>query len=308
MVSCGGEQSGKECGAGGHGVGEDVFVGGVGAVTNRAKAVERGDAEGGGEIAVGAAAYGAFAESEAHLGGEGFCAGEEGGADFVFERGAAETAVNFEACAGENGAQGAQALLDAAHVCGTKRTEIEYRLGALGDYVGARAAFDFADIYGDAAAKIVPLLHALDLESEFVDGVHAFLGSESGVGGAAVNDDFGFADAFAGGLDEAAGTEGGFENEDGVAAAGFGFEEFSRGIAADFFVGGPEKDEALTKRDLRFLERFQREQRLDDTRFHIKNAWTVGFVCGDAEGHFGERAGGVDGVVVAEDEKLCGGA
>jgi len=160
----------------------------------------------------------------------------------VFERGAAEAAVNFEARAWESGTESAQTLLDAAHIRKVQSAEIEYGPGTLGNDVGARAALDFANICGDAAAKIIPLLDVLNLEREFVDGVDAFLGSESSVGSAAVNDDFGFADAFASCLDEAARAEGRFENKDGITAAGFGFEQLSRGVAADLFVGGPEKD------------------------------------------------------------------
>ena len=123
-----------------------------------------------------------------------------------------------------------------------------------------------------------------------------------------MDDEFGFADAFAGGLDEATWAEGGFEDEDGVATAGFRFEEFSRRVAADLFVGGPEEDEALLKRRLRLLQRFQGEKRLDDASLHVENSGTVGFAGGNAKRHFGERAGGIHSVVVTENEELSGGA
>ena len=63
---------------------------------------------------------------------------------------------------------------------------------------------------------------------QFVDGVDAFLRREAGVRGAAVNDDFGFADAFARRLQQAARPKRGFQNEDGIAAARFGFDELAR--------------------------------------------------------------------------------
>jgi len=52
------------------------------------------------------------------------------------------------------------------------------------------------------------------------------------------------------------------------------------------------------------LERFEGEERLDDARFHIENARTVGFARGNAEGHFREGAGRVDRVVMAENQEL----
>ena len=69
MSSCG-EQRGQEGSAGGHRVYEDVLVRGMSAVADCAEAVERGDADRSGEISVGTAADGAFADREAHLRGE----------------------------------------------------------------------------------------------------------------------------------------------------------------------------------------------------------------------------------------------
>ena len=47
---------------------------------------------------------------------------------------------------------------------------------------------------------------------------------------------FDLADSFARRFQQAAGTEGGLEDEDGIATARFGFEEFAGGFAADLFV------------------------------------------------------------------------
>ena len=54
-----------------------------------------------------------------------------------------------------------------------------------------------------------------------------------------------------------------------------------------------------------FRRAFVGEERLDDSGFHVEDAWAVGFSGGDAEGHFFQGAAGVDGVVVAEDEELA---
>src|SRR5208337_4832122 len=48
-------------------------------------------------------------------------------------------------------------------------------------------------------------------------------------------------------------------------------------------------------------------ERLDNAGFHVKSAGAVGLVAGKAKGHFGDGAGGVDRIVVAEDEELRSG-
>jgi hypothetical protein len=51
----------------GHGVDEDVLAQGVSTIARGAEAIERGDAERGSEISVGATAGGAFTQREIHL-------------------------------------------------------------------------------------------------------------------------------------------------------------------------------------------------------------------------------------------------
>jgi hypothetical protein len=123
-----------------------------------------------------------------------------------------------------------------------------------------------------------------------------------------VDGEFGGADAFAGRFEKAPGTEGRLADKDGIAAARFGFDDFARGFAADFFVGGPQENEVLGNGEFQLLEGFEGKERLDDTGFHIEGAWAIDFAGGDAEGHAGEAAGGIDGVIVAEDEELAFGA
>jgi len=125
-----------------------------------------------------------------------------------------------------------------------------------------------------------------------------------------VCDELGFPDAFALGFESAAWAEGWLEHEDGVAAASFGLDQLAGGFAADFFVGGPEKDDAFVRLIFggQALQSLCGEQSLDDAGFHVEGAGAVGFAAGNAEGHFAQRATGVDGVVVAEDEKLAGWA
>jgi hypothetical protein len=107
--SCAFDHGGEEEGAAGQVGDEDVFVDGVGAGACAAEAVERGDAEGGGEVSVGASADGGFFEFPVDLFGD--CL------RFFVERGDARGALHGHAvdaaCDGEfamfvDGAQGAE--------------------------------------------------------------------------------------------------------------------------------------------------------------------------------------------------------
>lgn len=213
-----------------------------------AEAVEGGDAERGGEIAVGAAAGRAFTERPSHLSGKRFGAREERCAAIAFERRAIEAAMNFQAGAAIEGAKRAEASFDAAHVGSVERAEIEESASAFSDDIDARAAFDDVSIDADAAAQVVPGADARELLGELVDGVDAFLRSEAGMRSAAVYDDFRFADAFARGLEQTLRAERRLENENSITAASFGFDQLAGRGAADFFVRGPKEDEAMTKR------------------------------------------------------------
>ena len=62
----------------------------------------------------------------------------------------------------------------------------------------------------------------------------------------------------------------------------------------------------LVDRCARCEEDIECEQRLDDASLHVEDAGTKNFWARSAERHFVERAGGVDGVVMAQDKKLAG--
>jgi len=279
----------------------------VSAVTDSAEAVQSGDAERGGEIAVGTAADGAFVELQVHLRGEGFCAAEEREAELPLERRAIEAAADFELGAGKNGAEGAKARFEEAHVGDPQGAKVEAGAGAVGDDVHAGAAFNDVGVERDAAAGIVPGTQAGDLQGEFVDSIDAFFGSQPRVRSAAANDHFDFADAFAGGFQQAVGTESGLEDKDGIAAPGVGLNQLARGIAADLLVGGPQEDDSLARQKAGALESFQSEESLDDSGFHVEDAGAESFAACDAERHGAESAGRVNGIVVAEDQELAGG-
>src|ERR1700682_6102295 len=275
------------------------------AVAHGAEAIEGGDAERRGEISVGAAAHGALAQGEIHLLRERFGAGEEGCAHFAFERRAVKTAGDLQAGSPVKWTQGVQTAFHAAHVVNPHGTKIKNSARVFRNYVRARAAFDDAGVDGDAAAKIIPSFDPCELARQFVDGVDTFLRRETRVRGAAMNDQFGLADSLAGRFQQAARAEGRLYDENGIAAARFRFEEFARGFAADLLVRSPDKDEAFAKRYFRLLKRLQREKCLNDSGLHVKSSWAVGFSAFQTERHLGERSGGVDRIVMAQDQELA---
>src|SRR5256884_9835863 len=209
------------------------------AVANRAEAVQRGDSERGRKISVRAAAGSAFTQRELHLLGEQLRVGEESGAHFAFEGRPVKAAGDFKPSASLKCAQSMQANFEAAHVGNTKRTQIEDSASFLRNYVGARTAFDDPGVDGDAAAKIVPFFNARELPCQFVNGVDAFLRCKARMRGAAMYDQFGFADSLARCLQQPAWAEGRFLDKNRVAAARFRFKIFARRFAADLLVGSP---------------------------------------------------------------------
>ncbi len=123
-----------------------------------------------------------------------------------------------------------------------------------------------------------------------------------------MHDQFGFANAFAGSFQQTAGTEGWLKDKDGVAATCFSLDELARRFTANFFIGGPQEDEAFAQAGVPLLKCLQSEKRLNDSRLHVKDSRSICFTGGNAEGHLPERPGRVNRVVMAQDQELTGGA
>ena len=91
-------------------------MGGMSAVPDGTEAVERGNAERGGEIAIGAAAGGGFTKRESHLLCKRLGAGEKSGTVFALHRRAIEPAVDLKFCAAMDGFKSMKAFFECAHV------------------------------------------------------------------------------------------------------------------------------------------------------------------------------------------------
>src|SRR6266849_4903400 len=194
------------------------------AIADSAEPVERGNAKGAGEISVGAAAHGAFAQAKTHLPCEGLRALEKCRAHFALERRTIEPASDVEASPFVNRAKSMEAVFECAHVGSFQGAQIENGAGTFCNDVGASATLYDVGVDAHAAAGIVPLFDARELCSQFIDGVDPFFGRQARVGSAPMDNQFGRTDAFACGLQQAARSEGRFQNENSVAAAGFRFD------------------------------------------------------------------------------------
>lgn len=210
-----------------HGFEQDMLVAGVRAFADGTEAVQGGDAESGGEIAVGCAASRGFAESKAHLFGERFGASVEFNAVLAFERRAIEAAAQLKLDAASDGFQSAKSFFHRAHIGMTPGAKIEIDLGAVGNHVGASAAIDEVGIDGNAVARVVPLFNTGDLRGEFMNRIDAPVGIQASVSGASMHDERGFANALAGSLDHATRAEGRLENKNRVAVPGFRFKNLA---------------------------------------------------------------------------------
>src|SRR5271165_5587540 len=165
---------------------------GVRAIANGAKAIQCGNAKSGGEVTVGRATGGGFAERKAHLFCEGLGACEKLGAVFAFQRRAIKASSDLEFDATTNGLKRTEALFQRAHIGQAPGAEIEIGLGGIRYDVGARATIDEVRVDSHAVARIVPLLDASDLCREFVDGIDALIWIKASVSSTAVDHDFSF--------------------------------------------------------------------------------------------------------------------
>ena len=202
------------------------------------------------------------------------------------------------------GAEPAELRFERTHVGSARCADVYHCAGALGDDVGARAAFDDVGVDGDAAAGLVKPGDARDLQRQFVHRVDAILRIDPGVRGAAGYDQLDFADAFARRLQPAIGPAGGFEHQHSIAASGLFLDHSARRFTANLFIRGPQKDQALGWPHSHCAERSCGKQGDHQAAFHVVAAGAIGAAPRDAEGHAGKCAEVVDSVEMAQDQDL----
>jgi hypothetical protein len=281
----------------------------VRAFADGAEAVERGNAEGRGEIAVGAASGRSFAEGETHFAGEPLPEAEQlNDAGGALERRAIDAAGDFDARTFEDGFERVELAIDQGRIGGAGDANIHAREGAIRNHIRVFSRFDDGGLHGDAAARMIEAHQALDLQGELVDGVDAFLGIDAGVSRAAGNEQLGVADTFALRFHAAFGTERGLEDQDGIAAERLALDDAAGRATADFFVRGPKEDEALARDNSRATKGVGGEESDDQAALHIESAGAPGTAAQDAERHAREGTAVVHRVEMAENEELSIGA
>ncbi len=278
----------------------------MGANTHGAETVEGGDAEGGGEVAVGAAAGGGFFEGKAHFRSQASGDSEEAArAGGAFHGWTVEAAGDFDAAALVDGPKGAEFSVERGGVSGAGDADIDFGLSEGGDDVGARAAGDDTGVDREAALQVGEALDAGDLAGEFEDRARAGFKVDTGVGGAAVDGDGVVADALAGGFEAPVEAGAGLEDEDGEALFRGFLSEGARCLAAYLFVGIELEDDSPGDGNVEIDEGLHGEEEKGDAGFHVEDARSPETSFGVPEGHGGEGAERPDGVGVAEGKDLA---
>src|SRR5208282_2761164 len=176
------DQPGKQRGASGQLRDEDVLVGGVGSVAYTAEAVEGGDAQCSGEVAIGASADRSLTKLPSQFARDSFGLLEESGHSGSALHGRTVDAsgdLNFAFAV--EGAQGAHFLIDTSRIFYARDTDVDARGSVRWNHVGSRSAGDDADIDGEALLQVGESGDFFDLAGEFDNGVRAPLEIEAGV-------------------------------------------------------------------------------------------------------------------------------
>src|SRR5579872_5406575 len=128
------------------------------AFADAAKAVERGDAEGGGEVSVGTSANGGFVELPADFLRDGLRFLVESGDAFgALHRKTVDAAFNVELAEFVERFQSSQLAIESFCLLHFFDADVDLDAGFGGDDVGARASANHSRIHRDAVAKIVQL-------------------------------------------------------------------------------------------------------------------------------------------------------
>ena len=281
-----------------------MFVQRVRAVAIGAQAVQRGHAHGRGEVGVAAAAsHGGVFQGKAGVAGRCLRAGQQGFHGLVFDHGrAVHLYVNLQLHVGPYGAQGLHLVHQLIGGAQVGQAEVHHAAAAVGHGVGGGAAFDGAHAHRHAACVVGHGLQCQDLVGHFADGAAAFVMLHTGVGGAALHAQAQHAGALARGDALAAVGAGRLAHQAVARVAGKGFDVRARCVAAGFFVRHHQKVHRQ-RGGACGGQVAQRRQGQVDTGLHVIAAGAVQAVAFGAAGVLLQRADGVHGVGMAQDEQ-----
>ena len=283
----------------------DGLVDGVGAFADCTHAIQGGDAQSGGEVAVGCATGSCFVQLKTEFGGKrvGLAVELDGAAGALHGR-AVDGAGDGERAAVVLGFKRGELLLDAGAVGFAGDADIDFGPGFGGDDVGFAAAAGEADTDGEAALEVGPIAHSFDHTGKFADGAGAFGEVDAGVGGDSFDVNAPIAGAFAGGF--VGEFLGWFEDVDGRALRGEALGDGARDGTADFFIG-VEKQNELAVEQGGFGEELDGGEGHGDAGLHVERTGAPKAAVGDAEGHGFEGAEGPDRIQMTEEEDWLGG-
>ncbi len=175
-------------------------------------------------------------------------------------------------------------------------------------HVGAQTAVDGAHIHRHATLGIVEREQTLDHMGQLEDGAGAALGVEPGMGRLALDGDGETGDPLARGLEPAGRTQRGFQYEDANDPSRQPLDRAPAVTTADLFIRIDEQQRRDRRFRLETRKRLQRQDRLDDTAFHVIDAGTADPLALDLERHGLKRAERPHGVVVAQHQLRRGSA
>ena len=137
------DKAGQQQGAARQFRNDDVLVNCVGAFTNGAETVERGDADAGGKVSIGAAAYGGFFQLPVDLFRDGLRLFVESCYAGVALHGqAVDAAFDVEFATFVERLEGVKFTIEAGGLLGALDAHVDFGDGFGGDHVGARASAD----------------------------------------------------------------------------------------------------------------------------------------------------------------------
>lgn len=301
MVAAGRCEHGrKQGGAGDDVLGQNVLVSGVGSCTDGSHAIEGGNAESRGEVAVRASSGGGLVQIEAEFPGQFSGLLEESdGSCLPLHGRAIDAAGDGEFAGGIDGLEPVEEALDTGGVPGPGDADVDLNVCLGGDDVGAGSSGDDAAVYGEAAGEVGEGGDALDLAGELEDGGVAPFEVDTGVRGDTGDVNVVVADTFTGGLESEA--LGGLEDEDRGRFAGEFFRDGARDGAADLFFGDEQQSDRMG--EIEFAKDGECREGHDDASLHVEDAGAGDRAVALLPRHGLQGSVGPDGIEMAEDEE-----
>ncbi len=283
-----------------------MLVQGVRSLADATHAIERGNSDAGGEVAVRTAADCCFVEFPVEFAGDRPCLlVKRCDSGIALHGQAVDATFDAERAMLVKRFQRAEAAVEAGGLLRSLDANIDFDRSFRRNHIGARTTADDSGIDRQTALQVVKLRHFDDLAREFENRAVSLAGFEACVRGDASDGESVIANALARGLD---GTVPGcgFEYENGGRLAGQRFRNLTRRTTADFFIGNKEYCDWTRQRSKPCLQRLDRMPHQSNARLHVEHARAVEAAIGLAAGHGGESAERVHGVEMPEQEDGLG--